>query len=310
MPDIDATTESSGSSFADWEAAQAAGVPEVTESAEPVEPETPKEEPKDAEKAPEGDSEEPETENQKPVEETQAETPVKDKPKGDFAKLKDKIRARDAENAQLRTELEKLKTTKPESEAKPAQTDDSKPDQTKYDDLEKYFEDLADWKYRQRQAEAEKKAQEQRIEDQKRADTEHWNKVSQDALKRRPDFNDVLDEAVDDGLVTPQLAQTVMHISRSNQVAAQEIAYYLATSREEARKIIALPPLQQALELGALRERFKNPLNGSGNTAKTQPVVKPTISLSGAGNGVSIGPKHDGNDFARWEREQAKSRRH
>jgi regulator of replication initiation timing len=309
MPESEAVTESSGSSFADWEAAQAAGAPEVTESAEPVEPETPNEEPKEAEKAPEGESEEPHTENQKPVEETPAETPVKDKPKGDFAKLKDKVRARDAENAQLKAELEKLKSGKPpEAEAKP-KSDDAKPDQTKYDDLEKYFEDLSDWVYRQRRAEDEKKAEQQRLEDQKRADTEHWNKVSQDALKRRPDFNEVLDEAVDDGLVTPQLAQTVMHISRSNQVAAQEIAYHLATNREEARKIIALPPLQQALELGALRERFKNP-PGSGNTLKPQPVVKPTISLSGAGNGVSIGPKHDGNDFARWEREQAKLRRH
>lgn len=181
------------------------------------------------------------------------------------------------ENQALRDALARgtQKTTEAEP-AKKATSPDGRPLAPKstnfdsYDEYEaardKYQEDLTDWKVENRLRMAELRKAEQ-------AEVETVRAKAATAHEAHPDLGDLLSDLDDQGIAPTE----TMHRAIQESDLGAELLYHLAKNPAEVRRIGALPPVAQALELGAMLAQIKGATTATPKNLETKapPPPKP-----------------------------------
>lgn len=148
----------------------------------------------------------------------------------------------------------------------PVQAPQGKPTFAEYNDIETYTEALTDWKVSQALSKVTETQQVKNVVDGYAARLNEFKKVT-------PDFQDVMDEFVDEYGDRP--IQEVVQVAMESEVGPA-IAYYLAKNTSEVDRIALLPPHRRLLELGKLEERL------SKATTQQKEVVPETKKISKA----------------------------
>ncbi len=189
------------------------------------------------------------------------------KKQGSFQKKIDKLTR---EKRELQRRLEALETQKSpggegssEAQAMPdktAEPDDGRPKPEDFETYEEYLDKFADWKAERREAAQAEKA---------RRDTalKAYDSRENAARAAHPDYDEVLAE-VNDIALPDHLVLMLFEHERG-----PELAYALAQKREDLERIVSLPPLVAAQELG----KFEASLS-----SKTAPEPKSTPAGSQA----------------------------
>jgi len=141
-----------------------------------------------------------------------------------------------------------------------------KPTFAEYNDIETYTEALTDWKVSQALSSRDQQTQTKSVVDTYGQRLNEFKKVT-------PDFQDVMDEFVDEYGDRP--IQEVVQVAMESEYGPQ-IAYYLAKNTDEVDRIALLPPHRRLLELGKLEERL------SQGATKHKEVVPETKKISKA----------------------------
>lgn len=116
---------------------------------------------------------------------------------------------------------------------------------------------------------------------------------------KHPDFHDVVGDNF--AKVAPLLTE-VMGTAMSNVPEGAELAYHFAKNPADARRIAALPPIAQAVELGKLVNRLAAPQQASRPPPKTATdAPDPIPQARGAGGRFTVAP--DTDDFSAFEKQ-------
>jgi hypothetical protein len=153
------------------------------------------------------------------------------------------------------------------AEVRPVQSaPQGKPTFAEYNDIESYTEALTDWKVSQALSSRDQQTQTKSVVDT-------YGQRLNEFKKSTPDFQDVMDEFVDEygDRPIPEVVQVAMESEYGPQ-----IAYYLAKNTNEVDRIALLPPHRRLLELGKLEERL------SKATTQQKEVVPETKRISKA----------------------------
>lgn len=253
MPEVVETTtvDAPGTemTFSQFEASRQGGtaLPEIEETPAPTEEEG---------KIPEA-TETPETERDehgkfKPKE---SDVPPGVQKRIDKAVAKQREAERRAEEAERKLAETAAKPAEVKEAAK--ESAEAKPDVSKYTTYEDYIEALTDWKARQvlasaRKADAEAAAKAKEQEERETVLTD-WEQSELASKEAHEDYQEALDAASDIKL-SPELQAAIM-LSDSKT----ELAYYLATNREELERLAAVPTYRIGYELGKLEGKIDAP---------------------------------------------------
>lgn len=207
-------------------------------------------------------------------------------------------RARERERAdRLERELAALKQQAPpapaaKADAAPVATDDPRPDKTdatKYPDGiydEKYIEDLSDWKVRQswraRDAKAEEDARARHIEEQEHTLNRSFGQRVEAAKAKYPDFMERAILAPTDIVKDSPMDRWILE---SDDGA--DVLYYLQTTAGEARRIQALPIVQQLRELVRIGDKVTSPA-APARTISGAPAPAATLGGHASGGGDDV----------------------
>jgi len=191
---------------------------------------------------------------------------------------------------------------KPEGEAEQAKPEadangDPEPDPEKYEYGEadaRYLADSARWNARAEFREL-KRQEDERAEVAK-LNTEHAARVSE-AVEKYPDYQEKVQASADRG---EWPCSQVMALGIKASPVGPDVAYHLATNRDEAARINALSPLEQARELGRLEAGFMNKPKEVAPEVKA-PKAPPPPSHQARGAGGQFETSDDTDDFAAFE---------
>ncbi len=160
-----------------------------------------------------------------------------------------------------------------------AVTAKAKPEQKDFDTYDGYIEALADWRYETRKAEDEAKAAQQARQNAERAAAEvHVQRVNA-AKERYPDYDEVM-AGVQSLPITREIHDGIVKSEKG-----PDIAYHLAKNPDEVRRIAALTPDRQLVEMGKLEAKFETaatPANEKPNKADKKPLPKPPANVGGS----------------------------
>lgn len=210
-----------------------------------------------------------------------------------------KLAAKDAELADVRAEMERLKSAAPKAETK------GKP---KYEDYEKagktneeYFEDLSDWKAQQvidaKLSERDGKAKEEALktEGQKRQKA-YQDKVAE-YTKVAPDFAEVIEAY--DGPFNQTIAQALL-----DSDMGPEVAYYLAKNPDEAETLEGMNYGQVSRFFGKVEAKLESQKSPDVKVTKAPP---PIPSQRGTAQVTSLDPYNNPDMSAeQWRQYKAK----
>lgn len=205
---------------------------------------------------------------------------------------------------QVTEELALRGRPEPKPEAKPA--DNGEPRRESFDSYEAYLEARAEWRADQK-VEQRFKAREEQTQKQKAVESEQEaaKRFREHAVKvagEIEDFEDVL--ASSSAPMTQAMANA---ITRSGEMGPR-IAYHLAKNPEEAQRIAALDPAEQAMEIGFLKASVsKEPVK---KPSKAPAPIEPVKAGKAANSNDMPDPtSQNGDAWARWRnREIAKAR--
>jgi len=209
-------------------------------------------------------------------------------------RINEAIRAqREAERERDFFREQAMRQAPPKQEAKPAE--DAEPDPNNYEHGEldaRFIREHAIYHAKQAFREEQAQAEAQRAQ-VNRVST--FNQAAEAAAAKHPDFYNVVghDFGRVAALCTPVMSDAVLE-----NKAGPELAYHLAQNPSEARRIAALTPLAQAMELGALAHRLASPPAPTAKTATDAPA--PTPQVRGAGG--QFKPAPDTEDFEAFRR--------
>ena len=217
-----------------------------------------------------------------PVELTPEQEAEKDKAEEERKRKTGSQRAREKamrlelENQALRDALARGTQKAPEPEPVRPQAADGRPDpeDPKFKSYEDYLDALTDWKVesRLRQVEAHKAQQ---------AQVETFHTKLQAAHEAHPDLADLLDDLQDAGVPPP--TETMQKAIQASESGA-DLLYHLAKNPSEVKRIGALPPVAQAMELGVLLGQMKAHAGHKPNeTKQTTKAPAPVTPLRGSG---------------------------
>lgn len=224
---------------------------------------------------PEDESEQSESIEQKD-EAKAVEKPVNPKLEKRFSEItrqREEAKAEAAKERDARVSLEnRLRELEQKEQPKPAQTDDSKPMPSQFNDAFEYAEALADYAsaraLRQRdQQDAERKASEVR---DKVLNT--WSEKLDAAKADLPDFDEMVQSA--DVAVPDYIRDSIIESD-----VGPKILYHLAENPDFAKSLAAMPAIKALRELGKLEAKFE------GESPKTE--TKSTTSRSKAPDPIS-----------------------
>jgi hypothetical protein len=225
---------------------------------------------------------------------------------GEQPKRKQTVQERINEKTRLQREAERerdywreqaMRTQQPQPRQEPkAAAEDAEPDPNDYEHGEldaRFIREHATYHakkaFREEQArtEAERTRSQQLSAFETAADAE---------AQKHPDFYDVVgrDFGRTAAVCTPVMSDAI--------VASPDgptLAYHLAKNPAEARRIAALTPLAQAVELGRLSAKLASPPAPTAKTATDAPA--PTPQVRGQGGRFTVAP--DTDDFAAFEKQ-------
>lgn len=221
----------------------------------------------------------------------------------------------EAELAQMRSSSQP--TERKVEPAKPA-TDDGKPVRPKIDAFptfeayeaarDEYVDKMTDWKTDQKLKERDHKTERSRLETEQAKAVTTYQQKAKAFLESHPDF----DEVVAGIPVSP----TVVGIIQSSE-HGPEIAYELGKNPEEAKRIAMLPPIQAAVEMGAIKSRIASKASGEKKpeTKRVSSAPDPIAPVGGSGGKTSQpktleeAAKHSQAEYNRLREEQLKKQR-
>lgn len=182
-----------------------------------------------------------------------------------------------------------------DAEGANAADEDVMPDPADYDYGEadpKYLVDLALHTTRKEIAEARLR---EVVEANLRRVEDDWQSKTTAAKEKYPDFDDkvIATAAKGEWPCSPVVSLGI----KTSEVGA-DIAYHLATNVEEAKRIHALTPIEQARELGKLEGKFAKDPAPRGKIATDAPEPAP-VRARGAGGQFAV--DDDTTDFAAFE---------
>lgn len=177
---------------------------------------------------------------------------------------------------------------------------DGKPKPDAFETHAEYVEALTDWKTDQKFKERDQKAENTRLETERAKQTTTYQEKAKAFLEKHPDF----DEVVEDLVVSP----VVVGIIQTSE-NGPAIAYELGKNPDEAKRIAKLPPLQAALELGAIRSRIASKASGEKKTEPKRVSSAPAPLAPVGGGGKASGPKPTLEELAKTDVRAFKERR-
>ncbi|HEU4709722.1 MAG TPA: hypothetical protein VFS17_10450, partial [Methylophilaceae bacterium] len=150
--------------------------------------------------------------------------------------------------------IEKLTGDSAKEAQQRQQEADPKPTRDMYDDPDDYTAELAAWSGRQAvkayQAEQQTRSAQATVEEVHQQRINAWNEGKSKAIEKYPDYVEVAESP--DVPISQAVGMAI--INAPNQ---HDVAYWLGKNKAEAARISALPPLQAAIEIGAISERLK-----------------------------------------------------
>lgn len=250
----------------------------------------------------------PEAEKPEPTQDSEPEIEQERRGKGGFTKKIDKLTARNYQlsetNAQLQQRLEAIeRRLAGEPARKP--TESTKPVPDNFKTYEEYVEALADWKSEQRVAKAfdekEQTTQKQAEDARVKEVFDSYNKRVEEARGRFEDFDEVVGR---DDISIPQSVQLAI-VEMDN---GPEVAYYLGQHPEEAKKLLAMTPMQSVIAVGKMSATL-----GTTNSPEKRPVTgaPPPIKPVGAASTKSARSLEDmpQREYNRIRNEEEQKRR-
>jgi hypothetical protein len=218
---------------------------------------------------------------EKPDEGAKSEEKPEEKPKSRarerIEELSARVRERERRIAELEAALEASRSTKA-------------PDPDAFDDPLKYQAELTKHAVREARAEELRREAETVRKSAEEARQEAWALKVQAVKDRFPDFDRV---ARDPALpVTTTMAEAI-----TESDVGPAVLYHLGQHPDEARRIAALPPVQQAREIGRLEARVSQPPPKKISSA---PPPAPVLTGGGAPATTPDPENMPMDDFAKW----------
>jgi hypothetical protein len=203
-----------------------------------------------------------------------------------IAQLTRQRRAAEDRANRLERELAELRQGKPEAKApvKPKPEDFEDYDQFE-EAVEKYREELIDWKVEQRLA---RQAEQARAGEQQKSIAAAWQQQAETAREKHDDFDEVLEAN------EQELPAHVMQTILESEVGA-ELAYYLGTHPDELTAIADMSPLKAVKALGVIETQLST-ANRRPNTSKAPAPVRPV------GGGKSAVTPESADNFETYKR--------
>ncbi len=186
-----------------------------------------------------------------------------------------------AEIAAIRQELEALKSSPKPADSK---TESKEPQRSEFQSYEDYVEAKALWRSEQaieKRLQAEREARENEGKKAKQEESSKAFKAKVESVIEKgndkyPDFDAVINEAVEDGAIS---VDSAMYHAFIELDAGHEIAYWLAKNPTEAKRIAGLSPYRQVAEIGKLEDKL---------SAKKEPrqTMEPIAGRNSSTNGL------------------------
>jgi hypothetical protein len=211
-----------------------------------------------------------------------------------FRKLTGKIR-------DLETQLasKPAAAAAPAAEVKPAAATPpaTKPKAESFPTYEEFIEALTNWGADQRELKKAAAETTKRTEAAAKTQQSEWLARVAEAKERHDDWSEVVDKAVDVP-ITGAMQQTILEMDRG-----PDVVHFLASNKDEAKRISKLTPSQQARALGKIEDAL-DPLDDDQPEPKTPAVTKapkPARTLTGS-SGSDAGKEPDPKNFTAWSK--------
>jgi hypothetical protein len=210
-------------------------------------------------------------------------------------------RKAEREKAEFKSKLEE----ELRSRAKPAEVNTEKePKRADFEAYEDYIEARADWRAEQKvnarfedyEGRQKKVSEEQRNAEAQKEFSRTADKRVADGRKEFADFDVVVNEAIEDGVI-PLNSELYYGIIDSDM--GHKLAYHLSKHPAEAEKLLAMGPRAQLRELGKLEDRL------SAKKPKAD-TMEPIGGRSSHSNGIRDGMSMD--EFVRARNAQLKGK--
>lgn len=209
-----------------------------------------------------------------------------------------KLAAKDAELAEVRAEMERLKAPKAaEPKGKPKYEDYEKAGKTN----EEYFEDLSDWKAQQvidaKLSERDTKAKEAELKTEGQKRQQNYQAKVAEFTKTAPDFAEVTEAY--DGPFNQTIAQALL-----DSDMGPEVAYYLAKNPDEADALEGMNYGQVSRFFGKVEAKLESQKTPEVKVTKAPP---PIPSQRGTATTTSLDPYNNPDMTAeQWRQYKAK----
>ena len=234
-----------------------------------------------------------------PVDDPPVEDPPQKKPVNGYQKRINELTRDKYEMKERLANLEgRLQSQPPQQQQPPPEPEKAKPKMDDYDDTEKYYEELAEWK-------AEKivdkrlkinKAEQERSNQRYHANTveQKWQTKQQAAKEKFEDFEEVVSNS------EVYLTAPMAGVAKEVLDGGAEVLYYLAQNPVEAETISRMTNTYQVTAaMSKIEERIKSGTKKP-SVSKTPP---PTTKLKSGGSGVDKAP-NDKDSADEWRRKR------
>jgi hypothetical protein len=165
------------------------------------------------------------------------------------------------ENDELKARLKALEATAPVVQQ------DDRPNRSQYLNEDQYIEALTDWKVTKAVVEQEQRKQQARLAAEMQEIDVRYTKSVDSAKSKYDDFVDVVSAATTD--VPPFLEMAL----KESDIGG-ELVYYLSKHEDEAKKLIAMRPVQAVKYLDRLERDLLEPAEGDIAVAAVKPKVQ------------------------------------
>lgn len=179
-------------------------------------------------------------------------------------KAQESRRAEKMADARLRAEYAERQLSEYRQASQPKQPE-GEPKPAQFQDYESYIAALTDYKFDQRMQGMQKQDEAQRHANTQREQAAQIQQKLSSAQAKYADFNEVA--MADDVPITEPMAAAIGRLKDGG-----EVAYYLGSNIDEARRISRLNPVDQVWEIKELERK----LTALPSTTKTPPPIVPT----------------------------------
>jgi hypothetical protein len=199
---------------------------------------------------------------------------------------------REAAEQKARADFLEKQLSETRQKAAPAE-DPGAPRLEAFSDIQEYAKAYAKYESERALKEHAAKQQNETHQQQQARLVEGWEAKTEKAETKYPDFDEVV------GDLKPTSAWAIAVMEAEN---ADDVAYYLGTHLDEARKIVAMTPLAQARAIGKIEAKLLAEPPKPKTASKAPAPITP---LSGAAQ-VATDVPSDEDDLATWMKKRNK----